>query len=803
MKQRLAALGLLALGACGFDDATPPGGVILCAQDADCPSGQTCDVAAHQCVAPGDTVDVLAPALLDAALSPPVASSGTVELTFTADEELGAAPVLYFEGVIDPGFRLVDSSGATARLAVDVDEVAEGAYPLGAVELVDVRGNRAARLTPGLTLVVDRRAPVVHSLLVQQADAAAATLPFSANPGTNQLDIRFFLDEPVALEDVGVTAGPVAATCALGEANTVACSATVTPAFTDGRDRVTVEVRDGAGNVGTAARDIPTDLRAPVLVDDVLVLRSPGRAAPVGAAVAGGTLELELIFDEPLRAPPGFVLQGDVDWGALLVEPLTPVRWRLVATVTTVGAAGTATVHAQVEDQVGNGVMLPVANVPLALAVLSSCAPLDPTAACADFDGDGDYAITPQCGARGGDCDDTDPLTRSDGVEIPGDGADNDCANDGDAPIDETQGVFVDALAPAGGDGTRANPVRTLEEGTALLAGRSWLFLAEAPGSTYSRNSPLASSLLGGLDGNWLRQPGHRSRVLAAGFWAAPGENNVAIMDSVDLDNSNQPAVLIYSYARLTAVRSDLPAKLVVTDRLLAFESELHPLTIDDGVTGSLVSHSMLHESLTLGSGAQLLMLAVDAEDVTDAVVGPDVMAAAASSLEVINSWMPPILCDGCTLRVSHSAISTVEPGITALIDVRGSPAIVDLRNNIFYWPDGDPGGACVRNDNGQARVLANLFYAPFAGALLFADSTFTTANVDVLNACGPPDCVDGDRNLLANPMLAAERGHIELSSPAVGMAAPAWEGLPAAVASDLDGDCRTPLSPEIGPDEK
>src|SRR3990170_2831437 len=108
-----------------------------------------------------------------------------------------------------------------------------------------------------------------------------------------------------------------------------------------------------------------------------------------------------------------------------------------------------------------------------------------------------------------------------------------------------------------------------------------------------------------------------------------------------------------------------------------------------------------------------------------------------------------------------------------------------------------------VRNDNGQLLLLGNLFHAPFSGALLVVDSTFTASNVDVVNACAPSDCAGSYSNLYGDPRFSALPGHIEVSSPALGAAVASYQGLPASVAVDIDGDCRTAVAPEIGADEK
>src|SRR5438309_5100472 len=75
---------------CLFDDHVD-GGVIVCATTAACPSGTTCDEAAHVCAKPGETFDVRAPGLVSASFTPAFAGHGVVTLTVVADEPLASA----------------------------------------------------------------------------------------------------------------------------------------------------------------------------------------------------------------------------------------------------------------------------------------------------------------------------------------------------------------------------------------------------------------------------------------------------------------------------------------------------------------------------------------------------------------------------------------------------------------------------------------------------------------------------------------------------------------------------------------
>ena len=79
--------------------------------------------------------------------------------------------------------------------------------------------------------------------------------------------------------------------------------------------------------------------------------------------------------------------------------------------------------------------------------------------ACVDQDWDG-YG---EACDMGPDCDDTSTVTRPGAPEIPDDGADNDCAGDGDATRSDAVGVFVDPIAGDDGNaGTMDAPMQTL-----------------------------------------------------------------------------------------------------------------------------------------------------------------------------------------------------------------------------------------------------------------------------------------------------------------------------------------------------
>src|SRR5262245_11647612 len=90
----VAAAALVVSAACGFVDETQPGAIVVCASDGDCPHGDVCIAARHECAAPGS--DAHPPGVVDVRFDPPAVSDGASTLTITADEEQGDDPVVTF-----------------------------------------------------------------------------------------------------------------------------------------------------------------------------------------------------------------------------------------------------------------------------------------------------------------------------------------------------------------------------------------------------------------------------------------------------------------------------------------------------------------------------------------------------------------------------------------------------------------------------------------------------------------------------------------------------------------------------------
>lgn len=800
---------------CRFDDQPPDGAVIVCLGDQDCPSGQACDDIAHECRAPGAETDGAAPTITSASFEPPFAADGLVELVVVADEALATdqAPALIFDGVVDPGFSAAEVAGATAIWRLDAGAAGEGAYPIRGVALSDQDGARALRLTPELTLVIDRAAPSVLELRITHGNAAAAEagLPFSAQPGTNQILVTFTVDEGIegvegggVVVEAGGLSTPSEVVCERGTANDFSCTATVTAAaFADGGDRVGVTAVDRAGNATAITAAIETDLTGPQLIDaPVVTLRTAG-GTEVNTAVEGSSITVELITDEALADAgaqlPQLSIAGDASFAATSARALSTQRWQLTATFAQVGEGdGTAVVSATLFDVLGNRAEHEVASFTIGEGVTSPCAPII-AAACVDFDGDGAALRSGDC-AGGTDCDDTDPLV-GDGIEIPGDGVDNGCSGAGDTPIDEDSGVFVDASAAPGGAGTRTDPAATLAAADALLDGRGWLFLAGDRSYLVEGEQLGAASMLGGLaPGSWQRD-GSRSEVeltMLTTSTAAP------VLERIDV------AAPDYGYQlqaeALVLIGSSTSRVVLYAPRLGLFRGsyiERTELTGGFGAGGeSLVHDSIIGGCVDVHPGSTLRVLSGLADDFGCGDFEHFSLYAGAR-LEAVNSQLGSIACHECgSVEVRHSVLSSPGPFVVA-IDPGSGP--VALWNDVIVFRQSssvDP--AAITGDESTLTLRSNLFDVAVPGAPLLAatNGAGDIAGAAALNLC--PTCADTAGNIEATALFEPDMLHLDALSPAIGAGSNVGDTeVPVAAAADVDGDCRASGVVDIGPDQR
>ncbi len=805
-----ACVVALVAGGCVFEDGAPDGAVILCAGDADCPSGSRCAVASHVCAQPGEVVDVVAPALVEARFDRRFVSEGAVTLTVSADEALGAPPVLSWHGD-DPGFALVDFAGTDAHFTLaDAAALPDGvSFTLASVTLEDAVHNSAERAAPvDAVLLVDRTPPVIADLRAEHDDPAAAALPFSAQPGTDVVEISFLVGEDVEPADATVALGTCAVSSVPPSGGRFAFTAAITGGCTtNGQADVIVTVHDRAGNVASDAARIDVDLAAPA-ASAVITVRRPGSSEPVAGALAGTDVVIDIASDEALAAAPDVAFDGAalaLDPATVRIDEVTAARWTFHARVAAVGDGDSAAVHAGLVDLVGNASTVELGAVPLATAVESPC--VDGGAGCVDFDGDSDPALSASC-IGGRDVDDTDPLVHFGAEELPGDGLANDGGDGGDLPIDETTGVFVDFAAPAGGDGSRAAPLNDLAAAQQALGTRRWLFLRV--GGPYPLDEELAASLLGGLDADWQRSA--LTNTPTAGSPADPSLSHVAyqagsismgarggaqVLDGVDFDMVFD----VFADSPLVVHRSNVHSGGTIDAQasVLASAAVFEKLGLSGNSGPSLLSGCDLGNTVTVTSG-QLLVVGARPNDF-ETSGDFSVRAAAGSRVAVVNSVLGSVICDGCAaLTVVHSTLFG-QTNTSSVLSISAPASTALIVDDIFTFVDAPAVTSFIELSgvpDGGVSINNNLF--DDVNVPLLAGDSFSAADAAALNACGP-QCANAGGNFVAGPALAADKTHLTGVSPAAG-AGTAVPGAPAAAAADVDGDCRHGDAVAVGPDE-
>ena len=456
---------VLALGtapllvACLFADDTPEDATLFCDDDADCPEGRGCNVAAHVCAAPGTVSDVQAPGLVTASLAPPFASAGaTVELRVEASEPLASAVIALAPGVLDPGFvSTLDDEHALFSFVVASD-TPEGALAVDAVTLQDAAGN--ARIVPiALSMRIDRTPPAlvrVRALGAGPDGIASDLAPYQ------EVRVDVDVDEPIASLDARFATSldtPVACTPRADASLGFSCVLTATAALADGDNTVVVEAHDRAGNGTSASTSVGVDTAAPSVVPgsvSALVLDADGDLASV--LVPGGALRVQLAVDEPLAAPPEVTLTVGASVLPLVATLGTSPDVNLVEAAlddALLTSAGDGALAITLRDALGHERTQPIAlpapfaaGIPVVATTPSVCE--HPVAfACPDVDGDGALGTDADCVPPADadiDCDDDDPTAFPGAADLPGDGRDNDCLGDGDSPIDESAWVFASCV---------------------------------------------------------------------------------------------------------------------------------------------------------------------------------------------------------------------------------------------------------------------------------------------------------------------------------------------------------------------
>lgn len=529
----LAAAALTA--ACGFLDDTPNGAVLLCADDDACVDGTVCNQASHTCVAPGLASDDAAPVVASVSVTPAHAKDGdTVQIEVGADELLADAALVFAPGVPDPGFALtLDGTRASFTLVI-ASSTAPGTSVVEAVRLRDPANNEAARALDGIAYHVDRTPPVIVRASASGAGAGGLVADLA---GYSDVRVAVEVDEPLSSLTAHFQAllDPPAACVADPEvALGFSCALTATAALPNGDNDVVLEAVDLAGNASTSAASLRVDTAAPaVLPGSARALLFDARGDLREVLVPGGRLEIELDVDEDVAAPPVVSLVVGLGPAAVTTPLAVIVVGRHVSAVLASAqpvSADSGRVDVTLADVVGHVATAPLAlaapldvGIPIVTQVPSSCQHPWPQG-CPDVDGDGALGIDADCVVPPGaelDCDDEDATTFPGGLEIPGDGLDNDCLGDGDSPIDEVGWVFarcdshenqgcVDGI-DEGHAGTRADPHLDLLVALADAAESGKGVIADGPFSFVAGVDLVVAEvpLVGGVsaDLGWQRVP--------------------------------------------------------------------------------------------------------------------------------------------------------------------------------------------------------------------------------------------------------------------------------------------------------
>lgn len=545
---------------------------------------------------------------------------------------------------------------------------------------------------------------------------------------------------------------------------------------------------------------VTLDFAAPELVSATVAPRS---------VVAGETAVAQVRMSEPVANDPASI----EDFAAAFVDAAGTVHPAVVTPTADPSAVDVAVVAAEdwapgigfievlLADAAGNAVPRRAVDLVVEIGGRTQCPLAD---VCVDFDDDG-FPGAP-CFVGGViDCDDQDSLTRPGAPEIPGDGVDNDCAGDGDVPISEDVGVFVDertSLPP--GDGTRAAPFDTLAAALsdAVASSRIVFVRGDAFAGVIDATVP---GIVGGLDDAWALDPGLRSRLhtFDAVTWTLAINARVLVgieLQAVRVEAGLQEiSISRFSGAAGQQVYCDHTLRVLATAHVQ--DSEI--AWCQRGGVGATVR---IHRSV-VGNG---LVEDGQARIVRSRTLGT-IAAWPGTTIVLANvlAHDPPLLvdCTDCALGVFHATITSGAGG--------GAAPVFQVGGGLPLGPQ-LTGVLLVSTGLGTDKPLLATSKAPalFAGNAVPAggDGTFlafggvsydaTDDGLASLEAAIPE--ARGNSNAL--PSFADGAGeHLAPSSALVdvGVDPLSAQLAPTALAGDFEGDCRfAGDAPDIGADE-
>lgn len=777
-----AFVSLAVASACGFSNEVPPDASILCSSDDACPGEQRCDLVTHTCADKAQRPAAVTALFFD----PPVANAGLVRLVLRADRALDPGRPAQIELSAASAaltFTLEATTGAEQRLIALVDEAAEGLYEVTSVEVSALDGPTIRQAVTGTTLVIDRTPPVLRNVRVTNAPADGV---FADVAGRDTVEVRVLPSEPLRDDGATLLAGTTASACAPADGGELVCAAALTAAtVADGDNSLVVVATDTAGNEATVdVGSIQVDLAAPRVVVDSAALSIRTGGVTSAAATATSVIDLSFVVTEDLGDEPHVVLDVLGQPFPFTLHAQVGRRYSL-----RLGGGGIPPgeypVTASLVDRFGHSatvaLMLPApfdAGVPFSAGAPLSC-PLPPGLACADLDGDGRFALSATC-PDGDDFADDDFLCGPGATDWPGDGVDNNGAG-GDAPIDESTGIFVDAEAGADANpGSRVSPVRTLDAALTLAAVRRvpWVYLADRATPYAAPSSGSGAGFLGGLDPLTWERTGGRSIVTGT----IGGDGNT--IDSIETDASidlGGTSSVVRTFARRVFATHGVSLTMA--------HSEIELLLLS-GTPSAVVSDSSLGQ-IQVGSGARL---SLGRSRVRRGVSGSNTTIVAANSV-FEGPDVVPIACTNCTLVLAH--VTARGTGTTA-VSVNG--ATLTLINSLIVAEAG--GGDLIAGVRTFTGVASDLFHP--SGPLLRLHSN-VAIDLAALQACAFPDCLAAESMVSVDPGFATAF-HLDAGSAVADLGvvdAIAEHGAPGSVASDFDRDCRyDDGTADIGADE-
>ncbi len=636
--------------------------------------------------------------------------------------------------------------------------------------------------------------------------------------GADTLEVSFGVTEELVAAPL-IDVGTVAVTATAVDARRYHASVAAAD-VAEGFVPVTVALVDLHANVAVAVLGVvEVDRTAPAVVVGSVAwtVHAPPGSAPVVPTTLTVGSRGALAFE--LDDPRGHALEvtARADNGAELAftpDGTLDDAWAF-AVVLGAAAPGEYRVLAAVADDLGNGVEvevpLPAPGFVVGTVQGATCLARhdDGSAACTDLDADGYAGAADGC-ATGTDCDDTRGTVHPGGLEVPGNGVDDDC--DGyEPPLDATAGVFVAPHGRAGAAGTPDDPLADLVE----AAGHARpIFLQRG---TYALGAaPLASSLHGGLDASWLPtaepstlvSPGHETALsIDAGLVplrvegvhvsgpscavlavrGAPVEVSRVVLETAGdaCTPGAFPAALWFDGGSLHA--SDVTIDASYGDSAAAGANGIAGLgdlvLVDSAVAMRGGTRAVLggHERSTVVVRSHVSS-SIDIDAPIFGVESPGALTVVASDVHLWGSLgtMDAIL--GADLVVVHTSVR-VDVIANAGHCFGGAGPVTALSSRCAI---STPGRAVF---GATLRVIGNAFDERSAGCLAL-DATLGCLDLQTLERCDFAGCVEARANVVA----AAD-------VPVAGTATLDL-GAPSTVAMDFDGECRGATDVEAGADE-